>query len=87
MTETLPARVEYLQVDGKVRGGACLEGAELTTLAGGIKQRLVEVLDAIEAGSPLPAWGDMQSCRYCEMDGLCRQQAWLDTPQMEETGS
>jgi ATP-dependent helicase/nuclease subunit B len=86
LTETLPARVEYLHVDGKVRSGACLEGQELATLAGGVRQRLVEVLDAIEAGSPLPAWGDMQSCRYCEMDGLCRQQAWLDTPQTEETG-
>ena len=87
LTEILPARVEYLYVDGKVRGGACLEGQELLTLAGAVRARLVEVLDAIEAGSPLPAWGDIQSCRYCEMDGLCRQQAWLDTPQTAETGT
>jgi ATP-dependent helicase/nuclease subunit B len=86
LTETLPARVEYLYVDGKVRGGACLEGQELATLAGAVRQRLVAVLKAIEAGSPLPAWGDVHSCRYCEMDGLCRQQAWLDTPQTAGNG-
>jgi len=87
LTETLPSRVEYLQVDGKVRGGACLETGELATLAGAVKQRLVAVLESLEAGAPLPAWGDMQSCRYCEMDGLCRQQAWLETPRKAGAGS
>jgi len=80
LTKTLPSRVEYLQVDGNVRSGASLEAEELTTLAGAVKQRLVSVLESLEAGTPLPAWGDVQSCRYCEMDGLCRQQAWLETP-------
>jgi len=58
LTTTLPARVEYLQVD--------------------------DVLAAIEAGAPLPAWGDAGTCRWCEMDGLCRQQAWLDDTQTDE---
>ena len=83
LSTTLPARVEYLQVDGKVRSGASLEGAALATLAGGVKQRLIAVLDAIEAGAALPAWGDADSCRWCEMDGLCRQQAWLDDTQTD----
>jgi len=87
LNDTLPVRVEYLYVDGKVRGGACLEGQDLATLASAVGQRLGGILDAIAAGTPLPAWGDMHSCRYCEMDGLCRQQAWLDTPQAVETGA
>ena len=78
LTDKPPARVEYLQVDGRVRSGVSLEGEALTTLANGVKKRLIEVLAAIEAGAPLPAWGDVATCRYCEMDGLCRQQAWLD---------
>jgi len=81
LTPALPARVEYLQVDGKVRSGACLEGAELATLADGVRQRLIDVLGAIEAGAALPAWGDAGTCRWCEMDGLCRRQAWLDSSQ------
>jgi ATP-dependent helicase/nuclease subunit B len=38
------------------------------------------MLAAIEAGDALPAWGDTGTCRYCEMDGLCRRQAWLVEP-------
>jgi ATP-dependent helicase/nuclease subunit B len=83
LTGKPPARVEYLQVDGRIRSGACLEGAALTSLAGSVKQRLIDVLAAIEAGAALPAWGDADSCRYCEMDGLCRRQAWLESPQIE----
>ena len=85
LTSSPPARVEYLQVDGKVRSGACLEGEALTSLAEAVKQRLIEVLAAIESGASLPAWGDAATCRYCEMDGLCRQQAWLDSPQTDES--
>jgi ATP-dependent helicase/nuclease subunit B len=85
LTSKPPARVEYLQVDGKIRSGACLEGEALTSLAEAVKQRLIEVLAAIEAGASLPAWGDAATCRYCEMDGLCRQQAWLDSPQTDES--
>ena len=85
LTPTPPARVEYLQVDGKIRSGACLEGEALTSLAEGVKQRLIDVLAAIEAGASLPAWGDAGTCRYCEMDGLCRQQAWLESPQPDQS--
>jgi len=73
-----PARVEYLQVDGEVRPRACLEGAELGQLAAAVGERLAGVLADMQAGAPLPAWGDADTCRYCEMDGLCRKQAWLE---------
>jgi ATP-dependent helicase/nuclease subunit B len=85
LTSEPPARVEYLQLDGRVRGGARLEGESLTALAEGVKQRLIDVLAAIEAGASLPAWGDAGTCRYCEMDGLCRRQAWLELPPADDT--
>lgn len=78
LTDTLPARVEYLKLDKKVAAGAALEGESLATLAGAIRERALMILDAIESGVPLPAWGDRKTCRYCEMDGLCRQQAWQE---------
>jgi ATP-dependent helicase/nuclease subunit B len=34
----------------------------------------------MEAGAALPAWGDTDTCRYCDMDGLCRKQAWQEAP-------
>ncbi|MGB5440543.1 MAG: PD-(D/E)XK nuclease family protein, partial [Gammaproteobacteria bacterium] len=78
LTDELPARVEYLQVDGEIKTTASLAGEALAELADAVKHRLNNVLQAIEKGSSLPAWGDDNTCKYCEMDGLCRKQAWLD---------
>jgi ATP-dependent helicase/nuclease subunit B len=78
LTETLPQRVEYLQVDNRISNSIRLEGAALAELAAAVEQRLVTVLGEIEAGAALPAWGDMKTCGNCEMSGLCRKQAWLD---------
>jgi ATP-dependent helicase/nuclease subunit B len=78
LTDTLPQRVEYLQVDNRISNRIHLQGERLAELAAGVKQRLVTVLGEIEAGATLPAWGDMKTCGYCEMSGLCRKQAWLE---------
>ena len=78
LTESLPQRVEYLQVDKTISNRVCLEGDALAELAGAVKQRLVTVLTELESGTVLPAWGDMKTCGYCEMSGLCRKQAWLE---------
>jgi ATP-dependent helicase/nuclease subunit B len=81
LEETAPAAVQYIQI-GKtnhrntVRSGSRLDGAELADLSRAVLVRLETVLDEIATGSPLPAWGDEATCRYCEMDGLCRKQAW-----------
>jgi len=80
LTDTLPQRVEYLQVDSRISNNIHLEGEALAELAGAVKQRLITVLGEIEAGAALPAWGDTRTCDYCEMSGLCRKQAWLDEP-------
>ena len=55
-----------------------LEGESLAVLAEAVRERAITVLDAIASGTPLPAWGDENTCRYCEMDVLCRQQAWQE---------
>lgn len=81
LLDAVPVRVEYLKVDQKVNAGPALEGDALEELTRATRQRLVTVLTDIEQGSALPAWGDARTCRYCEMDGLCRQQAWLETGQ------
>ncbi len=79
LADPQPERVEYLQVDGEVRSRACLEGTDLEQLAVAVRDRLAGVLADMQAGAPLPAWGDADTCRYCDMDGLCRKQAWLET--------
>ena len=84
LTESLPQRVEYLQVDKNISNRVCLEGEALAELASAVKQRLVTVLAELESGAALPAWGDMKTCGYCEMSGLCRKQAWLEDPACQE---
>jgi ATP-dependent helicase/nuclease subunit B len=76
LAERPPARVEYVRVDGEVGAGPALEGAALAQLTQAVEARLVALLEAIAAGTALPAWGDSQTCRHCDMDGLCRRQAW-----------
>ncbi len=71
------ARVEYLLLDREqVKPDARLEGEELTRLSTLTAQRLDAVMLALREGSGAPAWGDPKTCERCEMQGLCRRQAW-----------
>ncbi len=81
LAEQLPARVEYVQLDQKVRTGPVLAGTALAQLAADVQTRLVTLLEAIAHGTPLPAWGDSTTCQHCDMGGLCRRQAWPDSTQ------
>jgi ATP-dependent helicase/nuclease subunit B len=81
LARRMPARVEYVKLDNKVMTGPALEGAALAQLTGEVHARLVTLLEAIAGGGALPAWGDSATCKYCDMDGLCRRQAWLETAQ------
>jgi ATP-dependent helicase/nuclease subunit B len=50
-----------------------LQDPELGKLAAAVGQRLIDLNREIEAGTGLPAWGDRATCRYCDMDLLCRR--------------
>ncbi len=80
LEDTLPACVSYLGVDGETKPGALLQDEALAALSRAVRERLVRMLAAVEAGTPLPAWGDNRTCRYCDFDGLCRRQAWTEDP-------
>lgn len=74
-------RVEYAAVKtGKISSAARLEGEALTLLAHVTEQRLVALIQALQSGAPLPAWGDEKTCARCAMAGLCRKQMWLTEP-------
>lgn len=70
-------QVDYLKLDGdrvQIKGGLADEA--LLELRDGVGMRLADLQAAVAAGTPLPAWGDPDTCRYCPMDGLCRRAAW-----------
>ncbi len=71
------SEVLYLKLDdGKVSEKASLQDESLTRLKLDCSERLHNILEDIHASSPLPAWGDTQSCIHCDMQGLCRKQIW-----------
>ena len=50
-----------------------LQDPELGKLAAAVGQRLIDLNREIEAGTGLPAWGHRATCKYCDMDLLCRR--------------
>jgi len=79
-------QVEYLALDDKkinrktnapiVKTVGTLETETLDTLTTDIAARLALLVDQINAGAPMPAWGDDITCERCQMSGLCRREAW-----------
>jgi ATP-dependent helicase/nuclease subunit B len=68
----------YLGFDART-GVKSLSGVnkeELAQLLPAVKSRLALMLDAIQQGHALPAWGEDSRCRFCEMAGLCRKMMW-----------
>jgi len=75
------SRVIYLKLDkGETRISGSLEETELETLKCDILNRLEDIITKIlptaKSPAPLPSWGDINACQYCDMDGLCRKQMW-----------
>lgn len=72
------SQVEYLRLATSDFGSKGLvQGEELQNLVAGCSQRLREIVSSLTQGTPLPAWGDEDTCRHCAMAGLCRREVWI----------
>jgi len=70
-------RLAYLKMDARaVSERPSLGGDEVAALTAAVDRRLRRALGSIASGATLPAWGDPETCRYCEFAGICRRQAW-----------
>ncbi len=69
-------RVEYVQLSNDVKSVGAVESEDLHSLTKAIQERLIEMKSQLETEIPLPAWGDAETCTYCEMKGVCRKEAW-----------
>ncbi len=69
------AQVEYVALDPQkgVSARATLSGEALAALRDANAARLRTLYEELAAGRPLPAWGDSQTCRWCDMAGVCRR--------------
>ena len=70
------ARVLYLKLDSTTIQEVS-PGSDLIEPA---VNQLIEVLQTtrldMKAGKPLLAWGDTNTCRFCDFSGLCRKDHW-----------
>ncbi|MHB1141041.1 MAG: PD-(D/E)XK nuclease family protein [Sulfuricaulis sp.] len=64
--------------DDAVKERTALDGEALAMLRSAIRERLLLLKRQLDAGAALPAWGDMETCRICEMEGLCRRELWSE---------
>ncbi len=90
MAENNPKFSQFLTVDNdlvsafyvdlydtsKVSSKAEITNPELLNIVDKNKHRLIAVIDQLRQGYEAPAWGNVDVCKYCEMDVLCRKQAW-----------
>ncbi|NOX90869.1 MAG: DNA helicase [Gammaproteobacteria bacterium] len=88
-------RVEYLALDTATKKGATpavkamgtLETETLDTLVQNTAARLDLLVDQITEGTPMPAWGDDVTCKYCQMSGICRREAWQNPGENTRPGT
>lgn len=73
-------QVEYLKLDkaDKVQSVNRLTDPDLMHLSQAIGERLLNLIAQLKDGQAMPAWGDEATCRYCDMQGLCRKTTWHD---------
>lgn len=71
-------RAAYLSLGNEDGFGPVQPAREIKEEAAAVMARLVRIFNALNAGAPLPAQGDEQACRHCEMQGLCRRHYWRE---------
>jgi len=77
--EQSTSRVEYVSLDkNRVQTKTPLEKDTLSELSQQTGSRLAELITGIQSGTPMTAWGDEKTCKWCQMSGVCRRETWLE---------
>jgi ATP-dependent helicase/nuclease subunit B len=77
LEDDAPAQATFLLIqDSKVAEKSGLDGDALASLRAAILKRLMLLTQQLNEETPLPAWGDEETCRFCEMESLCRREMW-----------
>lgn len=65
------------QTSGKLKE-TTVSGETLSELQNDVEQRLVNLAHSLENSTKLPANGDENACQYCNFNGLCRKDMWMN---------
>jgi len=72
------ASIEYLRLSNLgAKSVVRLEADTLTQAAEQTHDRLMTMIKQLSEGQAMHAWGDTNTCRLCDMSGICRQQSWI----------
>ncbi|MDY6979838.1 MAG: PD-(D/E)XK nuclease family protein [Pseudomonadota bacterium] len=77
--ERAVAEVAYLHFDKPdkpLKLNCSLAAEELQPLGEAVGERLQTLVNQLQEGQGLPAWGDTDTCNYCDMALLCRKPVW-----------
>jgi len=77
-------RVEYLAIGEPLKTSGALEDDALSELMQAQSERLSTLFTQLQHGDAMPAWGDAKTCSYCDMDGICRRDAWQTDPEVAQ---
>jgi ATP-dependent helicase/nuclease subunit B len=72
-TEVLYAKFER----DAIKTNVDVKDEALSNLVRMLERRLRTLIESIDHGAPLTAWGDPETCKYCRYEGLCRKEMWL----------
>lgn len=78
LTEKRPREVLALELsDEGISASASLQGENLDGLIDKETERLQSLTNSLIEGEVMPAWGDAETCQYCEFEGICRKELWV----------
>ncbi len=79
LTEKRPREVMALELGAEgISSSSSLQNEELAGLLGAEDERLQVITNALVDGAVMPAWGDTETCQYCEFEGICRKELWVE---------
>lgn len=76
VTEVLYAKLER----DAIKTNIGVKDEALSNLVRMLERRLRALIESIDRGAPLTAWGDPETCRRCRHEGICRKEMWSVTP-------
>lgn len=78
LDEEIVAQAMFLSLqDDEVEEKTVLDRETMAQLRTAVRERMILLQRRLGEEAPLPAWGDAETCRVCEMEGLCRREMWL----------
>ena len=76
---SVKAAAQFYKLEPDAIKTSGVKGNELAQLVQLLETRVRTLIEGIDRGETLPAWGDASTCIYCRYEGLCRKEMWSES--------